>query len=101
MSTSLFIDLDKDFTKTESVIADNAYIMKQRDAVTADFAKIFAEESRMVNRSIMCKILASMPIFLNSQQEIKNYFDYVLENCKDDSELTACFKLVSEIIDED
>lgn len=101
LSTSLFIDLDKDFTKTESVIADNAYIMKQRDAVTADFAKIFAEESRMVNRSIMCKILASMPIFLNSQQEIKNYFDYVLENCKDDSELTACFKLVSEIIDED
>ncbi len=101
LSTSLFIDLDKDITNKNSVVADSAYIMKQRDAITADFSKLFSEESRMVNRSIMCKILASMPIFLNSQQEIKNYFDYVLENCKDDSELTACLKLVSEIIDED
>ena len=49
----------------------------------------------------MCKVLASMPIFLNTQQDIKNYFDYVLSNCKDDSEITACKKLVLEIIEED
>ena len=55
----------------------------------------------IVVRSIMCKILAAMPIFLDTQQEIKNYFDYVLENCKNDSELTACDKLICEIIEED
>ena len=26
-----------------------------------------------------------MPIFMNTQQEIRDYFDYVIENCKDDS----------------
>ena len=98
MSTSLFIDIDKDFNE-ESQIADNDYIMSLRDSITEEFAKLFDGRDRKVVRSIMSKILSAMPIFLNSQQEIKEYFDYVLGNCKDDSELTACNKLVCELIE--
>lgn len=101
LSTSLFIDLDKEFGSADAVIADNDYIMKLRDKVTAEFASLFEGKDRAVIRSIMCKVLAAMPIFLNTQQEIKNYFDYVLGNCKDDSELTACNKLICELIEED
>ncbi len=99
MSTSLFVDLNKD--DEEGLIADNDYIMKLRDQLTNEFAKAFEDKDRAVVRSIMCKIIAAMPIFLNSQQEIKDYFDYVLESCKDDSELTACNKLICELIEED
>ena len=100
MSTSLFIDLDKESCDSGE-IADSKFIMELRDKVTAEFAKLFEGKERAVIRSIMCKLLAAMPIFLNSQQEIKDYFDYVLENCKDDSELSACNKLICEIIEED
>lgn len=100
MSTSLFIDLSAKESSGEA-IADNDYIMKLRNEITDEFAALFENKDRQVIRSIMCKILAAMPIFLNSQQEIKDYFDYVLENCKDDSELTACNKLICEIINED
>lgn len=100
LSTSLFIDLDKARDAYGS-LADNDFIMKLRDELTSEFAQLFAENNRIVNRSIMCKILSSMPIFLNSQQEIKAYFDYVLGSCKDKSELTACSRLINELIDED
>lgn len=100
MSTSLFIDLDK-ADEEENLIADNDYIMVLRDRLTDEFAKLFEGKDRVVVRSIMSKIIAAMPVFLNSQQEIKDYFDYVLGNCKDDSELTACNKLICDIIEED
>ncbi len=99
LSTSLFVDLDKE-EGISSEPADQAYIMKLRDVLTAEMADSFAGKDRKVVRSMMCKILASMPIFMNSQQEIKDYFDYVLNNCKDDSELTACSKLISELMEE-
>lgn len=100
VSSSLFIDLKKS-SEQKPEIADSDYIGKLKEEVTNSFAELFKDKSMIVNRSIMCKILATMPIFLDTQQELKNYFDYVLENCKNDSELTACNKLVCDIIEED
>ncbi len=100
VSSSLFIDLKKN-VGAEAVIADADYIGKLKEELTAEFAEYFKDKSMIVVRSIMCKILAAMPIFLDTQQEIKNYFDYVLDNCKNDSELTACNKLICDIIEED
>lgn len=100
VSSSLFIDLKKDFN-VEAKIADSEYIGRLKEELTSDFAEYFKDKSMVVVRSIMCKILAAMPIFLDTQQEIKSYFDYVLGNCKNDSELTACDKLICEIIEEE
>lgn len=100
LSTSLFIDLEKEYTGASNDVADNDYIMALRDKLTGEMTSAFEGKDRRVIRSMMSKILASMPIFMNSQQEIKDYFEYVLENCKDDSELTACYKLISEIMEE-
>lgn len=100
MSTSLFIDLNKNIDASEYEVADSDYIMKLRDSLVEELKKLFADNCRQVNRSIMCKLLASMPVFLNSQQDIKSYFEYVLNNCNDDSELYACSKLIEEIIEE-
>lgn len=100
VSSSLFIDLNKDFN-VESKVADSDYIGKLKEELTAEFAEYFKDKSMTVVRSIMCKILAAMPIFLDTQQEIKNYFDYVLSNCKNDSELTACNKLICDIIEDE
>lgn len=99
LSTSLFADLEE----PESIatqVADNTYIMKLRDEMTEELKALFADKDRKVVRSIMSKLLASMPTFMNSQQEIKNYFDYALGNCQDASELMACSRLVKELMEE-
>ncbi|MBQ8924280.1 MAG: hypothetical protein IJ053_05740 [Lachnospiraceae bacterium] len=100
LSSSLFIDIDKDNKKEEKVV-DDKYIENIKNELTEEFAKIFADNSKLVNRSIMCKIIAAMPVFLNSKQEIKDYFNYTLSGCKDKSELWACNKLICELIEED
>ncbi len=100
LSTSLFIDVEN-YVRNESNMVDEAYYNETKDKLIADFMNLFNDCGRMVVRSIMCKILAAMPIFLNSKQEIKEYFDYTLSGCKDMSELTACNKLICEIIEED
>ena len=46
-------------------------------------------------------ILSAMPIFLNTTQEIKDYFDYVLGSCSDRAELSATAKLIEEIIEDE
>jgi hypothetical protein len=100
LSTSLFIPLDEDTDGDGSAEADNDYIMKLRNELETELKELFSKNSRQVNRSMMCKLISSMPVFMNTQQEIKDYFEYVLSNCNDDSELTACAKLVAEIIEE-
>lgn len=98
LSTSLFINLNEH--RQESKIADHAYIESKKEVLIAELSELFGSVSRMVYRSMMCKLLATMPIFMNSQQEIRDYFDYVIENCGDESELCACKKLICELIEE-
>lgn len=98
LSTSLFIDLNQ--VAGESKTADHAYITEKKEALIAEFAELFGQVKKPVYRSMMCKLLAAMPIFMNSQQEIRDYFDYVIDNCRDDSELAACSKLICELIEE-
>ncbi len=100
LSTSLFIDVEQK-QRNESDMVDDAYYEETKDKLIEDFTKLFADCGKYAVRSIMCKILSAMPIFLNSKQEIKNYFDYTLSGCKDMSELTACNKLICEMIEED
>ncbi|MDE6025767.1 MAG: hypothetical protein K2G45_09980 [Lachnospiraceae bacterium] len=99
LSTSLFVSLEED--SDEPGIADGDYIASLRERLTGELARLFDDNATIVNRSIMSKLLSAMPIFLNSQQEIKSYLDYVLGNCRDTSELTACNRLLNELIEEE
>ena len=99
LSTSIFIDINKKESEYEE-LADSGYINKLRDELIEELTTLFSGKDKTVNRSIMSKLLSSMPIFLNSQQEIRDYFDYVLTNCKDASELTACNKLLCDIMED-
>ncbi|MDD6326882.1 MAG: hypothetical protein Q4D54_08845 [Eubacteriales bacterium] len=99
LSTSLFINLHEEQT-VAAEIADNTYIMKLRDKMTEELNSLFTGKDRRVVRSMMSKLLSSMPIFMNSQQEIKDYFDYVLQSCQDAGELTACSRLIKAIMED-
>lgn len=96
-STSLFIDLEEDITVILDP-TDDEYLAQLKEELFAEFDKRFADISKFEKRSIMSKVLSMMPVFFNTQQEIKDYFEYALLGCGDDSELTACSRIIEGII---
>ncbi len=100
VSTSLFASLDPD-GENEMRGADMEDIASLRKSLTEELSVCFSENQMPVNRSIMSKLFSAMPIFFNTQQEIKDYLDYVLCGCSDKSELTACNKLLCELMEKE
>ena len=100
LSTSLFVKLDAEASDT-AVQCDAAYIQRVRGMMEEKLQALFGENSRVVVRSMMAKLLAAMPIFMNTTDEIKSYFDYVLGSVSDASELSATAKLINDIIEDE
>ena len=96
-SSSLFMDIDKDFSIINNV-ADEAFIETVKSDVTDALTEALKGKNKYVRRSIMAKVLATMPVFFNSQDEIKEYFDSALRGCGDNSELKACENIVNDIM---
>ena len=97
-STSLFMNLDQNSIHVVEEKAEEAEIEKLKteffEACDATFAGLSKEEKR----SRMAKVLSMVPVFFNSRDEIKEYFLYALENCRDDSELTAVSRIIHSMI---
>lgn len=96
VSSSLFIDLDEN--RNKSNIADSVFIANQQQQLISDIKRIFEQYNIDVVRSFMSKVIGMMPVFFNSQQEVKDYFISTLEKCSDASELTACAQVIREIL---
>ncbi len=99
MSNSLFIDLEKD--ESESETADLEYITSRRDELVSLLSDFFENHQKEVNRAIMAALFSNMPVLFNSQQEIKDYIEYSLNHCNNQSELMACAKILNDMIEED
>ena len=91
--------LDAKMTKVDAL--KEAYIQRVRGMMEEKLQALFGENSRVVVRSMMAKLLAAMPIFMNTTDEIKSYFDYVLGSVSDASELSATAKLINDIIEDE
>ena len=103
-SNSLFADIEAENNDTPFRVvnetADADYIKGLKDRLAEEFDKVFAEVSKVEKRSIMAKVLALVPVFFNSQQEIKDYFEYTLSRCNDKDELLCCSRLIEEIMED-
>ncbi len=100
LSTSLYVDINKD-AAGEVTYADAAYIENIRRKTEESFIDVFAGKQKLVVRAMMAKLLSAMPIFMNTTDEIKSYFDYVLDRCSDEAELYASCKLINDLIEEE
>lgn len=97
-SSSLFIELDKDEDNSELV--DNTYLSKCVNGLIEEFKVLFSDNKKVINRAVMSMVIAVLPVFFNNQEEIKEYINYSLEHCSSKSELTACKKLLEDIMEE-
>lgn len=99
LSNSLFIDLEEEAANKDT--ADSVYIAEKRDALVKLLTDYFDSHSKEVNRAVMAAMFSAMPVLFNSQQEIKDYIEYSLSHCRNDSELMACAKILGELMEED
>lgn len=98
-SNSLFVDLEEG--EQESVPADSVYISKKRDELVELLTVYFKNHTKEINRAVMAALFSNMPVLFNSQQEIKEYIEYSLNHCGNSSELMACGKILSEMMEEE
>ena len=96
-SSSLFMDIDKNISVVNSV-ADEEFVNKVKEEVTKDLSDALAGKNKYIRRSIMAKVLSTMPVFFNTQDEIKQYFEEALLGCNDIAELTACEAIINDIM---
>ena len=99
LSGSLFVDIDH-ISVYDSSICDAEHIIDFKDRLIKEFGEIFAASNKYYNRAVMAKTLSGMPVFFNSQQEIKDYLANSLNHCSNESELKACYMVISDMMAE-
>lgn len=95
-SNSVFIDLQKE--EPDASLTDAAYIEQAASKFEADMDTLFAEAKRPVKRAYMAAVVGQLPVIFNNTQEIKEYIEYTLSGCSNDSELTAVKHLLEDMM---
>ncbi|MGN0437698.1 MAG: hypothetical protein ACI4F4_04185 [Lachnospiraceae bacterium] len=99
LSNSLFVSL-KDVSDDLGV-ADADYINKKRDELVSLLSEFFGSHQKEMNRAVMASLFSGMPVLFNSQEEVKQYIEYSLGHCNNDSELMACAKILEDLMAEE
>lgn len=99
LSNSLFVSLE-DLSVNEA-IADADYITAKRDELVGLLSEFFASHQKEMNRAVMAAMFSNMPVLFNSQEEVKQYIEYSLGHCNNDSELMACAKILDDLMAEE
>ena len=97
-STSLFMDIESNGLSVVVDEADEIYINEEKNSLVEDFKTHFEKLGKSERRSVMAKVMSLMPVFFNTKQEIKEYFEYALSSCSDLAEMTACKELIDDLI---
>ncbi len=97
LSGSLFVDIEN-LSTYDTMPADSEYIIAVKDKLVNEFAELFATNNMIFNRAVMAKILSNIPVYFNSQQEIKEYIEHSLVHCSNISELKASYIVIRELM---
>ena len=64
----------------------------------SDIAMSFKSRPRIVNRAVMSKVLALLPAFLRSYDELENYIAGSLSSCTNPAEKKAAYEIISGLL---
>lgn len=97
-NTSVFIDIHNE---QESFPVDALYIEHQTDKLIEELMGLFKENPQCINRAVMASTLSRMPVFFNNSDEVMEYINTSLEQCRNSEEKTVAMKLLMDCMDED
>lgn len=85
-SSSLFFELDK---VEDSRTITNEDIDKEKKLLIIELEDLFKKNSRYVNRAVMARTLDKIPGFLKDSEELYEYIESSLKQCRDLAEKSA------------
>ncbi len=98
LSSSLFIDFDKQAASEET--ADEDRIYEEKKALIQELSALFEQSDRMVTRAVMANTMNKLPVFFHDHKEVMDYVLYSLGRCSDEYEKAACVEIINEILEE-
>lgn len=96
-SGSLFVNLDETGPVRK---ADKEDVARVYEDVLLALQNSFKDRAVIINRAVMAIVLGSIPVFFNNVDEIQNYINTSLSQCRNRAERMACVTLIRMIIDE-
>ncbi|MEG1458747.1 MAG: hypothetical protein RSJ40_05515 [Acetivibrio sp.] len=96
MSTSIFIELDKEEDTTE---AEDTFVREAFETLHRDLNTLFQKNHKMINRAVMANTLNKLPVFFHTTQEVMDYIKNSLGQCSDFSEKNVSMKILSELME--
>lgn len=97
-SNSLFISFEQ--LEDDLLPVDTSYLFHERDQFIEELDDFFKNHHKSVNRAVMAAILGNIPVFFNNQEEIKEYIEYALVHCNNQSELKATAIILETLMNE-
>lgn len=96
-SDSLFMELENIEDET---IADEEYVKQQENALFDEYAELFKDNEKNINRAVMSASIAELPVFFNNISELQDYIYNTLSVCSDKAEKLACIEILNGIMEE-
>ncbi len=86
--------------KNATKLADETYVLKTFESFKLELDELFEGKTNIIKRAIMAAVLAALPVFFNNIDEIQEYVNVSLMQCKDSAEQIACMKLINMIMED-
>lgn len=93
-SGSAFMSLEEKEESCET--ADREWVEEQAQVLCRELDGLFAGLQKPVVRSVMARVLASLPVMFQNDWEMEEYIRASLESCADLSEREACLELLEQ-----
>ena len=97
LSSSIFIEFKKKCTEevTEKMAEEETVKLVE------EFSELFHGSSIRFVRAVIASVLSRMPVFFAGVEEVSEYMQTSLEQCKDIAEKKACYELLRDMLEED
>lgn len=90
-SNSLFFEINK--TEDNRALNDSE-INEVKANLLLELEELFRKNSKYVNRGVIAKTLSKLPMFLRTKDEVEEYINNSLTQCRDLAEKTASINMI-------
>lgn len=95
-SDSVFAEMDR---VQDNTPADEEYLENAKVKLFKEYADLFADSERMINRAVMATAISELPIFFNNISELQDFIYNTLSICSDKAEKTAVIEILKDIME--
>lgn len=93
-SDSIFVELEKE---EDNSVADEAFVESELNKLFEEYAELFSNNEKIINRAVMSSSISELPVFFNNISELQDFIYNTLSICTDKAEKLACIEILNEI----